>query len=130
MRINLWFLMLSLVVPNAVQAQADTTSTMKFLVIYQPGSAWKAGTPAKDQPTPEHGRYLLQLYKQGYLLSAGPFGDDTGAALVLEAADQAQATKLIAADPAIVQSLFTYEIHPWTLVPWERYAQRPKPTKE
>ncbi|GAB3643373.1 YciI family protein [Spirosoma arcticum] len=60
-----------------------------FLVIYRPGLAWKTGQPASAQPPPEHGRYLLDLYKQGYLRSAGPFSDDMGAALVLEAPDAA-----------------------------------------
>ncbi|GAB4039655.1 YciI family protein [Spirosoma jeollabukense] len=95
-----------------------------FLVVYQPGLAWKAGEPAAAQPIPEHGRYLLDLYKQGYLRLAGPFGDDTGAALVLEAPDEAQARRLVNTDPAVVQAIFSYELHPWTLVPWEHYWQR------
>ena len=95
-----------------------------FLVIYRPGPAWIAGKPAAAQPPPEHGRYLLDLYVQGQLRLAGPFGDDTGAALVLEATDEAQARQLVDADPAIVQAIFSYELHPWTLVSWERYWQR------
>lgn len=97
-----------------------------FLIIYRPGPAWKTGQPASAQPPPEHGRYLLDLYKQGELRSAGPFDDDTGAELVLEAADEAQARALVNADPAIVHGVFTYELHPWALVPWERYLNRPE----
>ena len=97
-----------------------------FLILYRPGLAWKPGQPASAQPPPEHGRYLLHLYQQGHLRSAGPFGDDTGAALVLEAANEAQARELVETDPAIVQTVFTYEIHPWALVPWERYLNRPE----
>lgn len=95
-----------------------------FLIIYRPGPAWKAGIPASVQPPPEHGRYLLDLYKQGYLRSAGPFDDDTGAALVLEAFDEDQTKALVNADPAIVQAVFTAEIHPWALIPWERYLNQ------
>jgi uncharacterized protein len=97
-----------------------------FLIIYRPGPAWKAGQPARDQPPPEHGRYLLELYQQGHLCLAGPFSDDTGAALVMEATDETQARAIVGADPAVVQAIFTYELHPWALVPWERYGQHPK----
>lgn len=99
--------------------------TQLFLIIYRPGPAWKTGQPASAQPPLEHGRYLLHLYKQGQLRSAGPFDDDTGAALVLEVFDEAQAKALVNADPAIVQAVFTYELHPWTLVPWEHYLNSP-----
>ena len=97
-----------------------------YLILYRPGPAWKVGKPAAAQPTPEHGHYLLDLYKQGHLRFAGPFGDDTGAALVLEAADETQARKLVEADPAVVQAIFLYELHPWTLVPWAQYAAHAK----
>ena len=97
-----------------------------FLVIYRPGPAWRAGLPARDQPPPEHGRYLLDLYHQGHLQAAGPFGDETGAALVIEAPDAAQAKTLIDADPAVVQAIFTVEIHLWALIPWAHYGHKPK----
>ena len=97
-----------------------------FLILYRPGPAWVGGKSAVTQPPPEHGRYLLDLYKQGQLRLAGPFGDDTGAALVLEAPDEAQARKLVDADPAVLQAIFTYELHPWMLVPWARYATQSK----
>ena len=95
-----------------------------FLVIYRPGSAWIPGQPVWAQPPPAHGRYLLSLYQQGLLLFAGPFDDDTGAALMLEAANEVQARALVDADPAVRQAVFTYELHPWALVPWERYVNR------
>ena len=97
-----------------------------FLIIYRPGPAWVAGKSAAVQPPPEHGRYLLDLYKQGQLRLAGPFGDDTGAALVLEAPDEVQARQLVEADPAVVQEIFRYELHPWTLIPWAHYAAQSK----
>ena len=56
--------------------------------------------------------------------SAGPFDDDTGAAIVLEAADQAEAQALVAADPAVDAQIFAHEIHPWALVPWEKYVKK------
>jgi uncharacterized protein YciI len=95
-----------------------------FLVLYRPGPAWVVGKHIRDQPPKEHGKYMLQLYERGVMKSAGPFEDDTGAAIVLEAADQTEAQSLIEADPAIKARIFTHEIHPWGLVPWEKYVKK------
>ena len=48
---------------------------------------------------PRHREYLRGLFEQGKLLESGPFGDDSGALIVYEAADEAEARALIAADP-------------------------------
>jgi uncharacterized protein YciI len=95
-----------------------------FLVLYRPGPAWVPGKPARQQPPKEHGKYLLDLFERGTMKFAGPFDDDTGAAIVLEAATPSDATALVAADPAVKAHIFTAEIHPWGLVPWEKYAKK------
>jgi uncharacterized protein YciI len=95
-----------------------------FLVLYRPGPAWAAGKHIREQPPKEHGKYLLGLFERGVLKSAGPFEDDTGAAIVLEAADAAEAEALIAGDPAVKARIFTHEIHPWSPVPWEKYVKK------
>lgn len=97
-----------------------------FLVVYRPGPAWLTGQPISAQPLQEHGRFLLALYRKGQLRLAGPFSDDTGGALVLEALNESQARTVVDADPAVVDAIFTYELHPWTLVLWERYLNRPE----
>jgi uncharacterized protein YciI len=95
-----------------------------FLVLYHPGPAWAPGKHIRDQPPREHGKYLLGLYERGVMKFAGPFDDDTGAAIVLEAADAAEAKALIEADPAVKAKIFTHEIHPWAPVPWEKYVKK------
>ncbi|KAF1719913.1 YciI family protein [Pseudoxanthomonas wuyuanensis] len=99
--------------------QAQTT----YLVLYRPGPAWAAGKPIRQQPPKEHGRYMLELFKQGKLRSAGPFEDDSGAAVVLLAVDAAEAEALVAADPAVAEGVFRYQIHPWSPVPWQQYVR-------
>jgi uncharacterized protein YciI len=99
-----------------------------FLVIYKPGPAWLPGKPVTQQPLREHGRYMLDLYSQGQLKIAGPFSDDSGGAVVLYAADQGDAKNIVIKDPAVVTGIFTYELHPWSLVDWEsrlKSKQRP-----
>jgi uncharacterized protein len=95
-----------------------------FLALYRPGPQWAAGKPIREQPPKEHGKYLLDLYARGVMKFAGPFDDNTGAAVVVEAADEAEARALIAADPAVKNGVFAAEIHPWALVPWEKYLKK------
>ena len=97
-----------------------------FLVMYRPGPAWLVGQPISAQPLQAHGRFLLALYRKGQLRLAGPFSDNAGRALVLEAPDECQARILVDTDPAVIDAVFTYELHPWSLVPWERYLSRPE----
>ena len=97
-----------------------------FLIVYRPGAAWVPGQPVRAQPPAAHGPYLLALYRQGSLRFAGPFADDSGAALVLEAPDEAQARALVEHDPAVSQAVFTYELYPWVLVPLDRYILEAK----
>lgn len=94
-----------------------------FIILYRPGPAWVAGKPVTEQPPAEHGHYLLQLYAAGKLRYAGPFEDDTGAAVVLEVADEHAAVAIACGDPAVQAQVFAYEIHPWQLVPWEHYLK-------
>jgi uncharacterized protein YciI len=53
---------------------------------------------------------------------AGPLTDDAGGAVVLDVADEAEARAIVAADPAVKSGLFVHEMHPWKLMPWEKYA--------
>jgi uncharacterized protein YciI len=95
-----------------------------FLVLYRPGPHWVPGKPIREQPPKEHGKYLLDLYARGTMRFAGPFDDNTGAAVVLEAADEAEAKALVEGDPAVKGGIFTAELHPWALVPWENYLKK------
>jgi uncharacterized protein len=95
-----------------------------FLVVYRPGPAFLAGKPLAQQPLQEHGRYILSLYVKGALKHAGPFGDDTGGAAVFEATDETEAKAIVAADPAVVSGVFLADLHPWTLVDWQKYVRK------
>ena len=48
---------------------------------------------------PTRREYLKELVKRGKLHEAGPWTDDCGALLVYEAADEAEARAIFAADP-------------------------------
>lgn len=102
----------------------DPASKSTFLVLYHPGPAWAPGKHIREQPPKEHGKYLIELYRRGIMRFAGPFDDDTGAAIVLEAADAAEAEAVIATDPAVKAKIFTHEIHPWAPVAWDKYVKK------
>ncbi len=48
---------------------------------------------------PRHREYLQRLLAEGSLHESGPWADDSGALIVYEAADEAEARALFAADP-------------------------------
>jgi uncharacterized protein YciI len=99
-----------------------TSEKMTYLVIYRPGPGWLPGKPLAEQPLRDHGKYMLSLYVKGLMKLAGPLTDDAGGAVVLDVADEAEARAIVAADPAVKSGLFVHEMHPWKLMPWEKYA--------
>lgn len=105
---------------------ADAPKHSTFLVIYRHGSAWLPGRPVEEQGLAEHFQYMLDLYEQGAMKQAGPFTDDSGGALILEAADMAAAQALIVSDPAVRANKMAFEIRPWRLVAWDRQLQKRK----
>ena len=52
-----------------------------------------------NEVRPQHREYLAGLLAQGKLYATGPYVDNTGALLVYEAADEAEARRLLAEDP-------------------------------
>jgi uncharacterized protein YciI len=58
------------------------------------------------------------------MTSGGPFTDDSGGAVVLAVGDAGQARDLIQNDPAVKAGVFTFELHPRRLVPWEQHQKK------
>jgi uncharacterized protein len=106
---------------GATPADAQVTAQRStFLVVYRPGPAWVAGKPLAQQTPKGHFNYMLELYRRGLLRVAGPFKDGSGGAVLFEAASDESAKALIDADPAVVLGVFSYELHRWSLVPWDK----------
>jgi uncharacterized protein len=96
-----------------------------YLVVYRPGPGWIQGKSMQQQPPLQaHGRYMLQLYRQGVLQFAGRFGDNVGGAMAFAAKDDAAADAIVAADPAVTSGMFTHELRAWELQPWADIAAR------
>ena len=116
-----WAAVAVLVGCAAVGAAQETAPRAKttYLVVYRPGPSWVAGRPLAEQPLKEHGRYMLELYGKGTLKLAGPFLDDSGGAMVMEAATEADAKAIVAADPAVKGGIMLADLRPWRLVDWQ-----------
>jgi uncharacterized protein YciI len=69
---------------------------------------------------------MLGLYVRGSMKLAGPLTDNAGGAVVLEVADESEAQAIVAQDPAVKSGIFVYEMHPWELKPWNKYAEKAK----
>ena len=99
---------------------------MTYLVIYRPGTAWLPGKSVSEQPLKEHGQYMLSLYVKGSMKLAGPLTDNAGGAVLLAVTGESEAKAIVADDPAVKSGIFTYEMHPWKLQPWDEFAKKAK----
>jgi uncharacterized protein len=99
-------------------------NALLFFVIYSPGPAWVEGKPTDQQALRDHGRYMLDLFDQGFMKQAGPFvGSDGGAALI-EAESEAAARELLEADPAIAEGVMVYTLRQWSPQDWKGHSDR------
>jgi len=108
----------------AADEQQQAAPKTTFLVIYRPGPAWLVGKPVSEQPLKEHGKYMLNLYLKGCMKLAGPLTDNAGGAVVLAVANESEAKAIVTEDPAVKSGIFVYEMHPWELKPWDKYAKK------
>ena len=64
-----------------------------------------------------HLDYVAALHDRGQVVSAGPFEDGSGALIVYEAADQAEAQALVDADPYVLEGVMTEpRLRAWSVV--------------
>ncbi|HEY6738394.1 MAG TPA: YciI family protein [Actinopolymorphaceae bacterium] len=55
---------------------------------------------------PKHRDYLRSLREQSKLVTAGPWGDDSGALLVYQVADEAELRSILEADPYTPEDVY------------------------
>jgi len=93
-----------------------------FLIIHRPGPAWIEGKGFYEQKLMDHGSYIHSLYEKGIVVEGGPFLDHKGGMAIIAVEDPDQANEIVAQDPAIIEGVFTAELHPWMRVDWENYG--------
>ena len=108
---------------DALESLNTTRAT--YLVVYRHGPNWVDGKPLHEQQSMrEHFRYYLDLHRDGLLIAGGGFTDGSGGAAVFQAADDAAAAGIIAADPAVKSKVFSFELQQWKPNPWEEISKR------
>jgi uncharacterized protein YciI len=75
------------------------------------GPNWIPGKSVSEQPLSKHGRYLQELMDKGALQLAGPFLDDSGGFILLNAADESEARRIVAHDPGVTAGTLEADIH-------------------
>ena len=72
----------------------------------------------RDKIRPSHREYLASLFDQQVLVSAGPFGDDSGALLIYEADSEQALQAVLDKDPYVVNTgcLASLTIKEWKRV--------------
>lgn len=61
----------------------------------------------------EHVAYLRELDASGKLFMAGPFSDDKGGMIILNARDIKEAFKIASEDPFVKQGVRQFEVRKW-----------------
>ena len=71
----------------------------------------------RSRVRPAHLDYIGALHERGEVVSAGPFEDGSGALIIYEAADEAQAQALVDADPYAVEGVLDApRLRAWNVV--------------
>jgi uncharacterized protein YciI len=96
-----------------------------FVVVYDPGPLWEADKPPNEQPgVGAHGRYLIQLYSDGIMQSAGPLSGG-GGLVVFRAANEREARDIVNADPGVPSGLLQVNmLRRWDLRDWDAHVRR------
>jgi uncharacterized protein YciI len=89
-----------------------------FVVMRHPGKKWRAGVPTREQPLwLMHAHFMDGLFRDGIVVMAGPLADESGnAVLVCEADDAESLSRAFDADPWTENDVLGVgEIMEWTL---------------
>jgi uncharacterized protein YciI len=79
-----------------------------------PGENWREEIILHNQPfMPEHAVYVQQEYNKGNIVLAGPFGDLSGGAIVIDVATEEDVFIFIENDPAVKNGIFSYQFKEW-----------------
>jgi uncharacterized protein YciI len=88
-----------------------------FLVFRQPGPAWVAELPSRQQPHwDEHAEFMDRLFEQGRIVLGGPYADHSRVLLVVQSRDKEEASALFRDDPWTNRGILVEsEINEWSV---------------
>jgi uncharacterized protein YciI len=104
----------------ASAAYAEDAPKTYYVLLHSPGPHWNKAKSFREQPGIQaHIAYMGGFDKAGKLVIGGPFLDNTGGLMVLEAASLDEAKAEAMADPTVKSGLLKVTVHPW-LVAFQR----------
>ncbi len=88
-----------------------------FLVIqHRRGPEWKPGAALTEQPRfEEHAAFMDGLVDSGFIVLAGPLGDEYRVVYAIDASSEDEVRETLAADPWTGTHLVIDSIEPWTI---------------
>lgn len=87
-----------------------------YAALVRPGPTWLANQEAgRRNDMTRHVEYVTRMRAEGKLVLGGPFADGAGGLLVYRADSIEQARQFMDADPATVEKVFDYDMHPWSV---------------
>lgn len=92
--------------PVAVKAEL-------YIFLFRPGPNWRDGVPMRDQDLRAHAAYHSQLVREGRGFAGGGYTEMDGGMAIVRAANRSEAEAILAADPAILNGVFTAEVRAW-----------------
>lgn len=82
--------------------------------MHSPGDNWVQGVSFREQPgVMEHVQYMASFIESRKLVIGGPFLDNTGGMMVMQADTQEEAERIANADPTVVNKLLKVTVKPW-----------------
>lgn len=86
-----------------------TTPVRQYIVLLKHGPKWIPNKGVSEQPLLAHGHYLNDLMSRGVLQLAGPFLDDSGGLILLNARDENEVRAITEHDPGIATQILEVE---------------------
>ncbi|MCA1054122.1 YciI family protein [Rossellomorea aquimaris] len=87
---------------------------MRFLILLTPDENWRDDVHFHNQPyMPEHAVYVQGFFNKGNVILAGPFGDLSGGAIVVDFEREEEVMMFVKNDPTVMKGIFTYEVKRW-----------------
>lgn len=90
-------------------------SKQVFALVYAPGPSWERNKTVFEQRLVEHNKYMADLLAMNVLLLGGPFTDSSGWLAVIQVANEDDAMRVAADDPAVQSRLMNVVVRPWTI---------------
>ena len=110
---KIFLVLLCALTAASAQAAQPEPARQLFLLLFRPGPAWAEGKPMAQQQLKAHGAYHATLVRENRAVAAGGYVGIDGGMAIVRAADWAEAQAILAADPAILNGVFSAEVRQW-----------------